>query len=106
MFIPVISDWARKIGVSPSRLFIPLSYAAVLGGMCTLIGTSTNLVVQGLLLADPQLRPMGFWTVGAVGAPAMVLGLSLILIAGRWLLKDRTPASLATSNPREYTIEV
>jgi di/tricarboxylate transporter len=44
MFIPVVGDWCRKLRLSPSKLMIPLSYAAIMGGMCTLIGSSTNLV--------------------------------------------------------------
>jgi hypothetical protein len=50
MFMPVVNDWCKKSAISPSKLFLPLSYAAILGGTCTLIGTSTNLVVNGLLL--------------------------------------------------------
>ena len=53
MMIPAISDWAKKLKVSPSKLMIPLSYSAIIGGTCSLIGTSTNLVVAGLVLANP-----------------------------------------------------
>src|SRR5690606_41628293 len=49
MFIPAIQEWAQRLGISASRLLLPLSYAAILGGTCTLIGTSTNLVVDGML---------------------------------------------------------
>ncbi|NLY93996.1 MAG: SLC13 family permease, partial [Myxococcales bacterium] len=48
MFIPLVSDWARRNRISPSMLLMPLSYAAILGGTCSLIGTSTNLVVAGM----------------------------------------------------------
>ncbi len=48
MMVPIVSDWSRRAGISASKLMIPLSYAAILGGTCTLIGTSTNLVVAGL----------------------------------------------------------
>ena len=68
MFMPLVSDLAKRANVAPSKLFIPLSYAAVLGGVCTLIGTSTNLVVQGLLLearrTDPSVPVFGFFTLG------------------------------------------
>ncbi|HQK77460.1 MAG TPA: SLC13 family permease, partial [Candidatus Hydrogenedentes bacterium] len=50
MFIPIVEDWCRKHQVSPSRLLIPVSYFSILGGTCTLIGTSTNLVVNGLMV--------------------------------------------------------
>src|SRR5690606_19549183 len=81
MFMPVVNDWAKRIGISPAKLFIPLSYAALLGGMCTLIGTSTNLVVQGMILEtlrlDPaaQMRPFSMFTLGAVGLPAAIVGI-------------------------------
>jgi di/tricarboxylate transporter len=53
VLLPAIQDWSRKYEIAPSKLLIPLSYAAILGGMCTLIGTSTNLVVDGLLKETP-----------------------------------------------------
>ncbi len=49
MLVPVVVDWCRRHGVSPSRLLIPISYLAIMGGTCTLIGTSTNLVISGML---------------------------------------------------------
>ncbi len=56
MLIPAVSDWARANRFPVSKLLIPLSYAAILGGTCTLIGTSTNLVVQGMLLKARPAR--------------------------------------------------
>lgn len=110
MFVPVVSDWCKKAGISPSKLFIPLSYAAVLGGMCTLIGTSTNLVVQGMMIGaqrtDSTMPRMGFWTIGAVGLPVAVVGIAYILLTSRWLLKDRAPASVQHADPREFTVEM
>jgi di/tricarboxylate transporter len=121
MFVPVINDWCKKAGLSPSKLFMPLSYAAILGGTCTLIGTSTNLVVSGMMIqarnaqlaaqkldsSVPVTMPtMGFWDIGAVGLPAAAIGILYILIASRWLLKDRKPASAMLDNPREYTVEM
>ena len=74
MFIPVVSDWCKKTGLSPSKLFIPLSYAAIMGGSCTLIGTATNLVVQGMIFDaqnEGQLLGVniGMFTITAVGVP-------------------------------------
>src|SRR5204862_3844202 len=78
MFMPIVHDWCRKTRIPPSKLYIPLSYVAILGGVCTLIGTSTNLVVQGLIIAaeknDPSMKRMGFWTIGAVGLPCAIIG--------------------------------
>jgi di/tricarboxylate transporter len=109
MFMPVVSDLAKRSGVSPSKLFIPLSYAAVLGGCCTLIGTSTNLVVQALLMeaqkADPTVPTFGFFTLGAVGIPAAIAGILFIVGAGR-LLPDRRAAAPKVVGAREYTVEM
>src|SRR5690606_9238137 len=58
MLIPAIADWAKRLKIQPSKLMIPLSYAAILGGTCTLIGTSTNLVVAGLVAARADLAPI------------------------------------------------
>ena len=51
MYLPIVNEWARKIRVSPSKLYMPLSFAAILGGKLTLIGSASNLVVMGLYLA-------------------------------------------------------
>jgi Na+/H+ antiporter NhaD/arsenite permease-like protein len=71
MFTPAVTDWCKKTGLSPSKLFIPLSYAAIMGGCCTLIGTATNLIVQGMVLdaqKDNQLLgvDIGMFTIAAV----------------------------------------
>ena len=104
MLVPVVSDWSRKIGVSPSKLLIPLSYAAIAGGMCTLIGTSTNLLVYGLLLEDELT--IGLFTVGWIGAPVAVVVLAYNLTVGRRLLPDRKPAISLADDPRRYTVEM
>ena len=59
MVVPVVLDWCRRRGISPSRLLIPLSYLAILGGTCTLIGTGTNIVVNGLLREQHHLAVPG-----------------------------------------------
>lgn len=106
MLVPVINDWSKKIGVSPSKLLIPLSFAAILGGVCTLVGTSTNLVVNGLLLEEPGNTGMGMFEIGMIGLPCAIVGTAYIIIAGRWLLPERKPAFSSTDDPREYTVEV
>ncbi|HNR32535.1 MAG TPA: SLC13 family permease [Candidatus Hydrogenedentes bacterium] len=97
MFIPVVNQWCRANGKAPSRLLIPVSYFAILGGTCTLIGTSTNLVVNGMMTdayrADPvahaALRPMGLFEMSMVGIPYAIVGIAYILILGRRLLPER-----------------
>src|SRR5205823_12343060 len=85
LLVPVLISWCRKRRISPSRLLMPLSFLSILGGTCSLIGTSTNLVVQGLVIkagaalppGDPhryQLRPMSMFEIGYVGFPCALLG--------------------------------
>ena len=106
MFMPVVTDWARKLGFSPSRLLMPLSYAAILGGTCTLIGTSTNLVVNGMLMAREGSAGLALFELAWVGVPCAVVGIAYVLIASRWLLPDRVPAFSERDDPRQYTVEM
>ena len=79
MLVPVVEEWGRRCRISLSKLMIPLSYAAVLGGMLTLVGTSTNVVVHGLILEKTTLGPMGFFEIGAVGLPCMIVGILYVV---------------------------
>ena len=107
MMIPGITDWARKRGLSVSKLLLPLSYAAILGGTCTLIGTSTNLVVNGLYKSEyPELSGLGMFEITKVALPCAVLGMTYLLLFSRWLIPDRRPAISTTDDPREYTVEM
>jgi di/tricarboxylate transporter len=100
MLLSPVSDWCRKNRISPSRLLLPLSYLAILGGMCTLIGTSTNLVVHGLMLEtartheDPQVQQslaggISFFELAKLGVPCLLVGAAYLWVVGRWLLPDR-----------------
>ncbi|MBN2023605.1 MAG: anion permease [Pirellulales bacterium] len=119
MFVPTVIDWCRRRGVSPSRLLIPLSYLAILGGTCTLVGTSTNIVVNGLLQdehaaradGDPafrrQLRGMSLFEIGWVGLPCTVVGALYLLLIGRRRLPDRTELiERLDEQRREYLVEM
>jgi di/tricarboxylate transporter len=106
MFIPVVSDWCRKLRISPSKLMIPLSYAAIMGGMCTLIGTSTNLVVNGLLVAETDYPGLQLFDLVPVAVPCAIAGILMLILAQRWLLPQRKPAIADTDDPREYTVEM
>jgi di/tricarboxylate transporter len=105
-FLPYVSDWARQCRISPSKLMIPLSFAAIFGGTCTIIGTSTNLVVNGLLTEQAHQPSMGFFELAWVGVPCALIGMSYVLLASRWLLPDRIPAIRRLQDPREYTVEM
>ncbi len=106
MFIPVVTDWAKKIQLRPSQLLMPLSFATVLGGLCSLIGTSTNLVVSGLVVAQTDLPPLHMFDPAWIGVPAALLGCVYMVIAGPRLLPSRSSSMESLSNPREYTVEM
>jgi len=117
MLIPAVNDWAKQQRLPVSKLMIPLSYAAILGGTCTLIGTSTNLLVNGMLIsaADAQQaaggamtlpRGLGMFDITWVGLPCTVAGIAFMVIFGRWLLPDRQPSLAAAADTRQYTVEM
>lgn len=106
MSMPVINDWARKLRMSVSQFMLPLSYAAVLGGLCTLVGTSTTLVVNGLLKEVNGGQGIGMFEISWVGLPAAIGGIVFIVLAARWLLPDRKSAVRQLEDPREYTVEM
>ncbi|HUU85128.1 MAG TPA: SLC13 family permease, partial [Phycisphaerae bacterium] len=106
MMIPVVGDWAKKLRLSVSKLMIPLSYASILGGTCTLIGTSTNLVVNGLVISETDLPPLGMFDIAWVGLPCAVIGIVYVIIASRWLLPERKSVMSLMDNPREYSVEM
>mmetsp|Transcript_5608 Transcript_5608/g.7844 ORF Transcript_5608/g.7844 Transcript_5608/m.7844 type:complete len:698 (+) Transcript_5608:187-2280(+) len=105
MMIPVVEAWSTRIQISPSKLMIPLSFATILGGTCTLIGTSTNLVVIGLAQEKEPNFNVGLFELGQIGAPVAVFGLVYILVFSKWLLPERVaPQAQFKKNPREYSI--
>jgi di/tricarboxylate transporter len=88
MFMPIVIDWSRRNRVSPSKLLIPISYFAILGGMCTLIGTSTNLVVDGLMIKE-GLQRIGLFEITPVGIVCAAVGLAYLYFVGQRLLPNR-----------------
>jgi di/tricarboxylate transporter len=105
MLIPAVDDWARRLRISPSKLMIPLSYAAILGGSCSLIGTSTNLVVGGLAAAD-GLQPVRMFDITWVGLPCALGGALFLVAFGPLLLPTRGSATESLLDPREYALEM
>ncbi len=106
MFIPVVSDWSRKLRISPSKLMIPLSYAAIFGGTCTLIGTSTNLVVNGLLVSSTDLPGLKLFDLAIVGLPCAIAGMIYLFTTHHWLLPSRKPVISESDDVRQYTVEM
>jgi di/tricarboxylate transporter len=108
--IPVVGDLAKRISQSTSRLLLPMSYATILGGMCTLMGTSTNLIVADLhakaIGNGLNSEPLAFFTPAVVGVPATILGLVYMIAASRWLLPERRKAVSVSDDPQQYTVEM
>jgi len=105
MGIPTVLGWCRRRGVPASRLLIPLSYASILGGMCTLIGTSTNLVMDGLLQAE-GLRGLGFFELARVGVPLILLAVGYLTWVAPRLLPGRSAADTPERERRRYLTEM
>lgn len=129
MYLPIINDWSRKLGISPSKLFMPLSFAAILGGKLSLIGTASNVVLMGLYVewirtrtaaesdgtatswladlgVDPPTSQEQFWAVTSIGLPGLIVGLAVIMLLSRWLLPERRPASQTVLDSRRYQVEM
>jgi di/tricarboxylate transporter len=96
MMIPAVRDLTRRTGLSGAKLFMGLSYSALLGGTITLIGTSVNLIIAGLVAdaaAKGDLRdvqPIGFFAPALIGVPAALAGLIYMMLIGSRLLKEKT----------------
>ncbi len=105
MGIPAIRSWARKYNVSSSKLLIPLSYTAILGGMCTLIGTSTNLIAHGLLQSN-DLAGFSFFELAWVGIPCLIIGLIYIIFISPLITPDRSDIREEEETQRKSLVEL
>lgn len=105
MMIPAINDFCRQKQWPASKFMIPLSYAAVIGGTCSMIGTSTNLVVHGEWIASGR-EPMGMFTVALVGIPFALVGLTYLVTLGYALLPSRGATLRSGPDARAYTVEM
>ncbi|MFC1865023.1 SLC13 family permease [Chloroflexota bacterium] len=88
IFIPVVIALSRSRKISASRILIPLSFASQFGGVCTIIGSSTNMLVNGIGISR-GLRPFGFFEFAALGLVMVVVGIIYLLLTSRWLLPKR-----------------
>jgi len=105
MMMPYTNSWAVKNKVAPSKLLIPLSYAAILGGCVTLVGTSTNLIVNGLAI-DAGFDPLSVFDFTAVGLPMLVIGIAyLVLFGGKLLPNTLKTSEGGESDKREFFVE-
>ncbi|TCT26470.1 di/tricarboxylate transporter [Melghiribacillus thermohalophilus] len=105
-FTPVIRKWCIDHNISPSKFLIPLSYATIMGGMITLMGTSTNLVVHGLLI-DATGEGFSIFQLAFIGVPVTIVGIVYLVTIGYRLLPDRKVLTeKADRESREYLSEV
>lgn len=101
IFIPIVLEACRRTGASPGRVLMPMSYAATFGGMCTLIGTSTNLVAHEYA-RNQGLSGFSMFELGKVGLPMTLAGFAYILFVGRWFLprnQQATPETIGQADP-------
>lgn len=106
IFIPAVADWARRHRLSLSGLLIPLSFASIVGGTCTLIGTSTNLVVNGLYSSQVEGPGFALFELAWIGLPLVFATLAFILLSARWLLPKRATATERFEDVRRFTTEM
>ena len=107
MFLPVVLGIAARRNISPSKLLMPLAFGAILGGTCTLIGTSTNLAVSGAL-PRYNLAPFSMFELSKVGVPIVAIGMLYMLLLGLRLLPRRDSIRSLTEqyHVRQYMTEV
>lgn len=101
IFIPIVLEVCRRTGASPGRVLMPMSHAATFGGMCTLIGTSTNLVAHEFA-RNHGLPGFSMFEIGKIGLPMLLVGSAYILLVGRWFLprtQVATPETIGQADP-------
>ena len=104
LFVGIVKMWSKKLGISPSKLLIPLSYASGMGGVCTLIGTPPNLIISGLY-AENTGEAMNVLATTLPGLFCLFVGV-LSIIAMRRLLPDRKAPESAFESTTDYTVEM
>lgn len=104
MMMPAVQEWSARLRIPASKMLIPLSYMAILGGTATLIGTSTNLVVDGLLQSERKVS-LSIFEISAIGVPLTIAGATFLVLFGNRLLPDRAGTLDQLKSAREYAVE-
>lgn len=107
VMLPIVLMLSKQIGVAGSKVLIPLSYASILGGTCTLLGTSTNIIVSGVAESKGE-QPLSMFEFAFVGLPLFVGGLIYLVLFGNRMLPSRETLTsiLSDEERREYLTEV
>jgi di/tricarboxylate transporter len=106
LLAPEMAGWARRTRRSPSWYLLPLNYAICLGGLLTAIGTTTNVVVSGLM-TDAKMRAMRLFEISPVGLPIAVVGLGLLVLLGPRLVPTRrSPGEHVSDDIRDFVVEM
>jgi di/tricarboxylate transporter len=105
LFIPIAQEWASRFGFSISKLLLPMNHVVILAGTCTLIGTSTNLIVNSLLTSTVPDPGLGLFDLAWVGVPITLIGMLYVLLMSPRLLPERQGPVEQLQNAREYSVE-
>jgi len=105
LFIPVAQQWASRFGYSVSKLLLPMNHLVILAGMCTLIGTSTNLIVNSLLTKAIPDHGLALFDLIWIGLPLTAIGFVYVLVASPRLLPDRQSPVEQLQEAREYAVQ-
>lgn len=109
VMMPYVNSWCKRNNISPSKFLMPLSYAAILGGCATLIGTSTNLIVNGMVIDQqifPGMESLNIFEFAYVGIPMIFIGFFYLLFFGEKLLPNKLDLiEKFSTNTREYLVE-
>jgi len=106
VFLPIVMSIATQMGIAPSKLLIPLSYASIFGGSCTLIGTSTNIIVSSVA-ENAGMEPFSMFELAAIGIPLLIAGIIYLTLLGPRLLpvRETITSMLSEEERREYLVE-
>lgn len=104
LFTGVVRLWAKKLGIAPSKLLIPLSYASGMGGICTLIGTTPNLLISGFYTKETGIT-LGFFAPTLAGLFCLVIGVLSVIALSRLIPVRQSPED-ALQGTEEYTMEL
>jgi di/tricarboxylate transporter len=120
MYLPMVNDWAKRLRIQSSKLFMPLSFSSILGGQGSMIGTGSNLIIVvlfvnwwndppdwvGALNVGPPSGVLAMWGSAWIGVPVAIIGIAFIVLTSKWLLPNRVSLSESRDDRRKYEIKM